>query len=253
VASLVGHRERRFVQLRNAWNLRDLGGYRSTWRGTTRWGQVYRSDTLARLDASEIGVLRARKIGVVIDLRRQSELEQDGQVDLGADVIFRNISVQPAGWPINDQSAGPCTADYLADRYFDMLAQASAAFGDALSTIAGSGETPVVVHCLGGKDRTGVVSALLLWLVGVPDTVIAADYALSELARPHVEHWIRSADERSWANYVALPEPFKAAPQAAMIGFLQRMRAEFGDSARFGRTLGLAPDAVDALTAKLIV
>jgi protein-tyrosine phosphatase len=57
-----------------------------------------------------------------------------------------------------------------------MLANAAASFGELFARLADRGRLPAVIHCLGGKDRTGLTVALLLTALGVPREIVLDDY-----------------------------------------------------------------------------
>ena len=81
----------------------------------------------------------------------------------------------------------------MLEAYLGLLGSFQARFAATVTRVARSDE-PVVVHCQGGRDRTGLASALMLRLAGVPLDVIAADHALSdENWAPQNEQWIAEA------------------------------------------------------------
>lgn len=187
----------RWVDLGGAVNVRDLGGLPLRDGGRTRPSRLLRSDNLQDLTASDVHLLR-HEIGVsdVVDLRTATErrLEGEGPLDIVDGVNVRHLSLLPrsgdevrevAGdvllpWqsratesdevPVEGRDARSVYTRYLEDRPDSIVA--------ALSTVAYA-PGAVMVHCAAGKDRTGVVVALALDLVGVVRSAILDDYLLT--------------------------------------------------------------------------
>jgi len=114
-------------------------------------------------------------------------------------------------------------------------------FGLALRSIAEAEAAPLAVHCFVGIDRTGIVSALTLSLLGVPDEVVAADYALSEAAVPAL---------RSELN-IQLTD-LGVTPAEAMLNFLDALRAEHGSVEAYAKSIGITDDHIAAMRAHLL-
>jgi protein-tyrosine phosphatase len=165
-----GERDRR-IRLPGTVNLRDVGGYPAG-GGTVRWGTLLRSDALHRLDDSGRAALSARGLRTVIDLRTDDEVRAAPSAldDAGA----RTFHV-----PVFDAAAIGGLPPELAAVYRYMIDDCGAAIASAIGHLCAGGALPALVHCTAGKDRTGLVVALVLEVIGVPDDVIAADYALS--------------------------------------------------------------------------
>ena len=114
-----------------------------------------------------------------------------------------------------------------------------------LTTLA-SADGPAVYHCAAGKDRTGVISAVILGVLGGPDEVIVADYAAT---KENLEAIIeRLMATKSYATVlVNLPPDTLHAEAETMVAFLERIRTEYGDMRAYARDAGVAPDALEAL------
>ncbi|HYN18224.1 MAG TPA: tyrosine-protein phosphatase, partial [Actinomycetes bacterium] len=169
-------------------NARDLGGYATKDGRQTRWGAVVRSDSLAALSPAGRAALADYGVRAIIDLRLPHELERDPNPfaepgDYG--VAYRNLS-------LIDPAAGfPPDTFTLAENYLWMLDRFPVPFAEVMAAIADAPEGGVLIHCAAGKDRTGLISALLLALVEVPADTIADDYALTaEYLRPRDEEWL---------------------------------------------------------------
>lgn len=161
-------------------NVRDLGGLRTCDGRVTRWGAVVRSDHPARLSAAGWSALYAHGIRTILSLRTHGMVEDvpdsaprpAGLTTLCAaiedvtDLAFRQQWASSELW---------CTPLY----YRDALERWPARHAAAISTVARAKPGGVLIHCKRGVDRTGIMTLLLLALVGVPADEIVADYELS--------------------------------------------------------------------------
>jgi protein-tyrosine phosphatase len=175
-------------------NARDLGGYPAVGGQETAWGAIVRADSLSRLTAPGIDALTSHGVRTVIDLRLPAELAgapNPFALPGRPGVSFRHISL------IDPLASPPPAYETLADDYKGILTRFPARFAAVFEAIASAGPGGVAVHCAGGRDRTGLVAALILALAGVPHETTAADYALSaELLREVDLLWIESEPEK---------------------------------------------------------
>ena len=180
LGSLVGVTftgERR-LDFAGAQNFRDLGGYSSAGGKTVRWGQVFRSDALV-LEDSDFGAFERLGIRAVYDLR--SERERQDTPDRLPELAHTIVHV-----PLVTEDSAPSLdavlADgevFLADVYLHMLDRSALTIGRIVANLADDARRPAVFHCAAGKDRTGLVAALLLAAVGVSEQDILEDYELT--------------------------------------------------------------------------
>jgi protein-tyrosine phosphatase len=160
----------RRIELPGLYNLRDLGGY-PTADGVLPWRTLLRSDALHQLDAAGVAWLLALGLRTIVDLRTHVEAEiAPTPLDL---LAARHTHVSILG---GDLQALPLELDAI---YGFVVAECGAAIADAIRPLCAEDAFPALVHCSAGKDRTGIVIAMVLAVVGVPDEVIAADYARS--------------------------------------------------------------------------
>jgi protein-tyrosine phosphatase len=173
-------------------NVRDLGGHATEGGGRTRYGAVVRADSVRSLTDAGWESLVAHGIRRIVDLRLDRERAEDAPREVPVEVVHVQVVDETAPGAAEVLEATQTTeAFYLAilELFHERWARAVAAVGDAP---AGG----VVVHCHGGKDRTGIVAALLLRLVGVPTADVAADYG--ETTRNLAElntAWIAAAED----------------------------------------------------------
>jgi protein-tyrosine phosphatase len=171
----------RHVRFDRLHNFRDLGGYRAAGGRAVRWGRLYRSDSLAKLQGEDAARFGALGVRTVIDLRYPSEIERWGRVPPGDRLAYHNCSIEHRPWDQSQLSGSTDAVRFLADRYAEVAADGAKEIGQALRIIA-AGDAPLVMHCASGKDRTGVLAAIVLSLLGAAESDIVADYALTELA-----------------------------------------------------------------------
>jgi protein tyrosine/serine phosphatase len=152
-------------------NVRDLGGHATVDGGHTRFGAVVRADSVRRLSDDGWRALVAYGIGTIVDLRFHSELAADPPRDLPVEVVHVPVFPEPEShhWPEID-AIGHGAHDVAAGTgavYLALLERGRPRFAEAIAAVAEAPGGGVVVHCTAGKDRTGLVSALLLRLAGV--------------------------------------------------------------------------------------
>jgi protein-tyrosine phosphatase len=211
-------------------NVRDLGGMPTEGSGRTNAGAVLRADSIRKLTEAGWQALLDSGVSRIVDLRVDSELADDPPRDLDVDVV--HVSVLPdfdsEQWAEIDAigDAEPDTATGTCAVYLEFLERFKDRFADAIVAIADAAEGGVVVHCVGGKDRTGLVAALVLRLAGVSVADVGADYALSEAnLEPELSDWIDQApteEERHQRRRRS------QTPAAAMIGVLDELERRYG-------------------------
>ena len=224
-----------------AFNLRDLGGLPAAGGRKVRRCTVYRSGELTHLGPDGFDAVRRLGLAVVIDLRTTVEIERRGRLDWEAlKVTYRHVSLVEAA--VGESGAYPpdIPEDWLRHRYEEIVDTRAERVARVLTLLSWPGATPAIVQCTAGKDRTGVVSALLLALLGVPDDEIATDYALSA---PAVAARGELAD---------VPAPVLAARPETMVEFLTSLRERHGSIEGLILHLGVGPDTVVRLRSLLL-
>lgn len=157
-------------------NARDVGGLPTGDGRVMASGVLLRTDSLDQLDAGGLQTVRGLHPGLVLDLRSDFETAA-GDHPLGDDPAYRII---PFVDPARDIERVAETEHTLADRYLGSVERNGSQVAAIMRAIAEAPDGPVIVHCASGKDRTGLLIALLLDLVGVPGDVICDDYSRSE-------------------------------------------------------------------------
>ena len=229
----------RLLPLVGASNFRDLGGYPTTDGGMTRWGQLFRSDTLHELTEADLEVLREVGLASVIDLRTATELGRSGRGLLGEETVaYLHASVlQEEG---GESVAIPAPSDDdPAERYLWYLEVGRGALRDALGMVADPRNRPLVFHCAAGKDRTGVLAALILDILGVEHSVIVDDYAITATRMELILDRLRR--DPVWGRSVAEIPPGRVHAEATtMARFLDLLYERHGGAHAWALTAGVA-------------
>ncbi|MEV7611527.1 tyrosine-protein phosphatase [Streptomyces sp. NPDC089799] len=243
-------------------NARDTGGYTTYDGKTTRWGVLYRSETLSKLPPEGVTALGRLGLGSVIDLRTAPEIQADGADRLPSGVtpvaqpvddtsLFAFIgqvvrSKDPAyqqAQLANGKAEARMTALY---RGFVTNPANRAALGAAIRSTANSSK-PVMFHCSAGKDRTGVLADTILRAVGVPASTSQQDYLLSNQLRAASDKALR--DQVKAAGYMQDPDlliPLQEVRADYLAAFRDQAVSDYGSFGDF-LTDGLGLDAATLL------
>lgn len=243
--------ERR-VPLSGAWNFRDLGGYPVGDGGVTRWGAVFRSDSLHNCTAADIEHLEQMGVATVFDLRRDDErAEYPGPREVVALTVSGGRLADADTTALSTREEGE---RWLFEDYCHMLEAAGPDFGRLFAALGDEAAYPAVVHCMGGKDRTGMAVALLLSWLGVERELVLDDYELTghyadeERLGVVVELFVQSG--------IAQPAALGllSAPRWAMAAALERLDRHYGGVEPYLRErAGLDERVLGALRANLVV
>ncbi len=247
-----------WIELEGACNVRDLGGLPTIDGHTTRHGVLLRSDNLQDLSAEDVERLSAMGLGTVLDLRTSVEVEMTGPGPLvGTTVTHRNLDLIPHGFDgreelveraIPDEDAGEHAMDHF---YIDYVRHAPTEVGTALRTIADPRSGTVVVHCAAGKDRTGVVVAVALSLVGVRRDAVVADYARTDERIAAIRE--RLLNTELYSTDIARRTLESMRPHADnMERFLDRVDSEYGGVHGLAMTIGVDEETIARLSRRLL-
>ena len=229
-------------------NVRDLGGVPIEGGGKTRFGVFVRADSVARLSDEGWSALVEHGVTRIVDLRWAEEAEQDPPRDVDVEVVHVSLlgAYDPEIRDEIDDYLPDDVAGYRAEQYRVFLERHRSEFARAFAALADADDGAVVFHCLAGKDRTGLIAALLLRLAGASIEDVAADYELSDgNATALFGPWIEEADteeERHRRLFVA------RTPADAMARTLR----ELGDVARYLRESGLTDEQIERLRSRLV-
>lgn len=227
------------IQLTGAANIRDLGGHSTKSGRKTYFGKLYRSDGLDRLTEEDLKKLLSLGIKQDIDLRSLSEMEKWSDL-LGQQegIVYRKVPLLH----VIDRMNLPAT---LSDLYIYMLEESQEEFRKVFRYILAYKDSVTLFHCSAGKDRTGLVAAILLLLAGVEEEDVVRNYCLSE-------ENIRPIRERfSMANDPAL-QGFLNARVEDIQPFLNRLRIVYGGVEAYLSHIGMSSEEIETLRSILI-
>jgi len=237
-------------------NVRDLGGHPTEDGGETRFGSVVRADSVRHLTDEGWQALVDYGMKTVVDLRTKEELEADPPAELPVEVLhIPFLETDRSDWKqIEDEleavvKAAPDVASATRDVYLVFLDHFASNVAAAVRAVANAPEGGVVIHCAGGKDRTGLVTALLLHLAGVRTEEIARDYALSEeRLRTRHEQWIAEAEsEEERERLMRITQT----PADSIKGVLEELERRYGSVEGYLRDVGLTEDELARARARL--
>jgi protein-tyrosine phosphatase len=241
----------RRITFARVFNVRDLGGLPTADGATVRSGVVFRADGVNRLDGDDLEVAKALGLRTVVDLRTHGEVEHRGRFpDEHIPVQWHHLPVIEQMWSERDLQATDGAAAFLRDRYLDMLVEGGASIARTVELIAD--ESPLLFHCSAGKDRTGVVAAVVLGLLGVGHEEIAADYHLSAAAMDAFTAWIETDYPDAIDAMSKQPKEYLEAPAEAMLGFLGEVDRIHGSVEDLAVQLGVTPATIQRLRATLL-
>jgi protein-tyrosine phosphatase len=141
---------------------------------------------------------------------------------------------------------------YLVARYLDLLDEAGPVLAAAIELIARPGSGPLLFHCAAGKDRTGMLAALLLRLLGVGEDDVVADYVLSADAMARRLAWLQATDPAAAVTMAGQPAGWLAAPAAVMQTVLRHLDELHGGPAGYLTDHGVDPTTLDDLRDQLL-
>lgn len=223
--------------LESTMNTRELGMYRI--QGTKNYtlsNRIYRSDRCESLSASDKKLLLDRDITTIIDLRSEQEAEtKPSAFSSDSDFIVFHYPIVEGMLPPNSLEAVPVS--YMEIAHADCVKEVFKTIVDA--------NGGVLFHCTAGKDRTGVVSAILLALVGVSDEDIVYDYAISrEFNKQRLEAYLKEHPE--------IDKDIVLANEKSMYGFLRMLREKHNSVDQYLRDIGISEYEIQELKSKLI-
>lgn len=228
--------------LAGAFNFRDLGGPAAAKDRRVRTGTLFRSDTLQALTDDDVARL-VDDLGVelVIDLRIGTEAVAEGRGPLAAaTVCYLNAPLRDL--PISDLPPAEQSAHF----YLEHLASPSPTLPMLLRMLAAAAGRPTVLHCAAGKDRTGLVTAVTLRLLGVGDEDIVADYLATEQNMPRIIERFRGW-ERYRDHMATVPAEVYQAQEYTIRTFLRRMDETYGGARNWALGRGVDGSVLDRL------
>ena len=237
-------------------NVRELGGLPTLDGGETRFGAIVRADSVRQLSDDGWQALVDHGVRTVVDLRGHDERADDPPAELPVEVVhvpFFESSEEEWHEMAEELDtavrAEPDVPTATRDVYLIFLEHFRANIAAAVRAVAHAPAGGVVIHCVGGKDRTGLLSAFLLHQAGVADDEIAADYALSEeRLRPRHEAWFAAAETDEELERL---RRIAQTPAASMVGVFAELERRYGGVEEYLRSAGVSDDELRLVRARL--
>jgi protein-tyrosine phosphatase len=224
-------------------NFRDLGGF-ETPSGPVRKGVLFRSNALTDLDDEGIASLRDAGLHTAVDLRQPAEAEQAPVVVPEGTFVLRRA-------PIGTASAIRRGGE-LRSYYTDVLGTYGESLAQAVSLLSDPENQPAVFFCTSGKDRTGMLAAVILSALGVSDEDAAADFARTiELWPPDQTARAVAAAKTSGLDAESVKLSVEAPPEL-MVELLEGLRARYGSAGDYLLANGLREEELQALRSSML-
>lgn len=227
-------------------NFRDLAWLRAFAHVGLVPGRIYRSDSLTWCSAGGLALLE-RRLGIqsVIDLR--SGLEASHAPLMSAS--WRYVRIPIVENPLRSSAVAMARAGIsIADGYMRILIDGAAGIRQAFEWIADEDHLPLILFCTAGKDRTGILAALLLANAGIPADAIACDYEKSSSSLTAQ----RRRSGLSPADIAAIPPAARYSYASTMREFLDAINERWGSSADYLRRIGLSESVLDSVRGRLV-
>lgn len=237
-------------------NVRDLGGHATEDGAETAYGRVVRADSVRQLSDAGWLALLGYGIRTVVDLRGDHEMQDDPPPHVHVEVVhvpfmeandreFEEIEAEVEA----AAEAAPDVATATRDVYLVFLEHFKENVVAGLRAVAEAPEGGVVVHCVGGKDRTGLLAAFLLHLAGVPVEEIAEDYALSEeRLRPRHEEWFAKAETEAELERL---RRISRTPPESIVGVFAELERRYGRVEGYLRAGGATDEDLERARARV--
>lgn len=233
-------------------NFRDIGGYPAGKGQQVRWGLCYRAGRQDQMTAQDRQGLAALGIKAQVDLRRPAEIAVQGQgplPEMGA--AYHHLPILPDGSAERLSQVVGMTG-ISGQRYLGYLEFAGPPLAKLFELLAGAENLPLVIHCVAGKDRTGIAIALLLATLGVDRPLIEADYRLTNLdVGRHL-----GAIEASGALPKGMSRDAMAlvagVPEDAISVFLDGLDERYGGPIAYLRSIGVPEETLNAIRAAFL-
>jgi protein-tyrosine phosphatase len=248
ITELIDHPDR-IITFDASHNFRDMGGYPLADGRITSWRTLYRADGLQRLTDDDHERLAALGLHTVVDLRTAEELDERGKLSITrhGDLRFVHLPIVDSTWRDAGVPDFDADADFLRWAYREMLRQGRDRFAEAIQLLAEPKALPAVFHCAAGKDRTGLLAALILGSIGVPRELILADYALTAEGMVRMLAWARTEFPDMAEAMADTPSAFLAALPEALDTVLDEVCALHGSIRGYVLALGVTERQLDVL------
>jgi protein-tyrosine phosphatase len=243
----------RHIPLEGAYNVRDVGGYATKDGKRIRWNTLFRADGLHTLTHEDQRRLLGRDIRKIIDLRFRTEAER------APNVFAQSSYVSYVHQPLHEDQLAPIANPNLppqdlpqtpAEYYRMVLDKCGRGIKQVFDHLTAPRTFPVLIHCTAGKDRTGIITALVLGAVGVPDETIIEDYALTTTYATPLLIKLEKQAHKSGIDVEWHRRMLECNPKA-MAQTLNHLNMRYGGAEAYLLRNGVLLDQVERLRAEL--
>ncbi len=221
-------------------NLRELGGYRAVDGRRVKWGQIFRSDNLARLTDAGLALVRRLGLKLVCDFRTRAEAARSpGRFPGTEGPAYLPLPIQHGEYEptatferIKNGDYAWMTEEFMFQGYVDNLERHAPVWAAVFEKLGDRPHRPLLFHCTGGKDRTGTCAALILLALRVPEETVVADYGLSEQLVDGVRKMIYRQIESLGVD-VRKVAPYFSAPVGRMRALIEYINTTYGSAVEY--------------------
>jgi protein-tyrosine phosphatase len=246
----------RHLKFKSVTNFRDLGGYRTESGKVVPWRRIYRSGEFSRINADDFRRLNEElKLATVLDLRSDFEVKRQGTgLPDGCSIKYYNVAFIADGGKATDVEASRYnTFTNMGNFYLEIVENKG--FGkqvvQALEIIAETKNHPLVFNCAIGKDRTGILAAMLLSTLGVAEQDIIEDYSLSDQYMDELKKQLESHGDIP-DDVKKLPDFFWRAEPDSMVFLLVTLRKNYGSVSDYLKHMGAEKSLAERLKSVLL-
>lgn len=236
----------RHYPMKGLQNFRDIGGYRTRGGRAVKWRRIFRSDAHHPMKPEDIAFAADElKIRTIIDLRSNDELAKYGKSPLTEkQAAYHHLPFLTSAMLVNQND--PRVTGDVAKHYAHMMVGAADKIAAAVTTLADDENHPAVIHCMGGKDRTGILTAVVLGVLDVNEEEIISDYALTEVYLGDFLQRLKGTPGYEKTAERFSPTMFTAKPET-MERLLQWVKAKYRDMGGYLRSIGVPDETVARL------
>ncbi len=253
----------RFLPLEGTVNFRDVGGYETENGRFVRWGHLYRGGILANLTDADQELLQAIGLRTVCDVRSAEEAaRRPDRLDRLYNLTHLQLSVETVDrfsvlrtlWVVLFQRHR--LFEVLHNGYLEVVLEQNAHIvREIFCRLADPAILPALVHCTAGKDRTGILVALILTALGVPRATIVADYTLSNYFYDYFRESLKPDVQQLTRFGITIDDlwPFLVVDEATLTHTLEALDQRYGSVQNYlMERVGVETAVLDRLRANLL-
>jgi protein-tyrosine phosphatase len=237
VVSGTSHFER-LLEFDGCYNFRDLGRYATTDGRWTRPRLLFRADGPHALTTDDERRLRDLGLATIIDLRTREEVERGSYANHVTPVVRHHLPMMDVVLD-PDEIVGWADPETVAGRYREIFDENAGTIAEILAILSDASAYPALIHCSAGKDRTGIVAAVLLGLMRVPDDTIVADYVQSETSMRRLVDYYQTTYPDASEQLQRLAPAMIAAHPVTMTRLVEGIRRDYGSFDGYAEWIGV--------------